>query len=164
MSNQLQLRQLNHFQMRTTLSHVLNPTQITTPPFSKKPNFTKPRPDARRAGAAYSTAPLKSSLSMLPRKQNFQVVLSYNGIYQISTVIYNHILQFDARITGLISHLQMANVTSIAYCYRIASVSVACGYTPGIIDYSLLQQMASGILLPEFLARYIEAIGKLVPH
>lgn len=73
-------------------------------------------------------------------------------------------LQFDARITSLIFHLQMVYVATIAYCYRISSVSIYCGYTSGVIGYSLLQQLGSGILLPEFLTRYIEAIGKLVMH
>lgn len=131
------------------------------PPPNKKPRIKKHKPDSRRGGVAYSKAPLRSSLSITPRKQNYPVFTSNNGLYEIATVIYNHILQFDERIAGLISHLQMAYVATIAYCYRISNVSIFCGYTSGVVGYSLLQQMGSGILLPEFLARYIEAIGKI---
>jgi len=69
---------------------------------------------------------------------------------------------YDARIAQMISVHQMAYVTTMAFCLRVTTTSRSAGYALGIPGFDNLSQAATGILLPEFLARYIEAVGLVV--
>lgn len=68
-------------------------------------------------------------------------------------------LGYDAKVAQMISVHQMAYVTTVAFCLRVTTVSRSTGYALGIPGFDNLSQAATGILLPEFLARYIEAVG-----
>jgi hypothetical protein len=142
----------NHARMKT------NTDRIQKPHFNnKRPRFTK-NPQNRRGGAAYTKQTRQTSLQIVPRIRVFPVFTSNLGCRDLSRLTFQVIQAKDYRLALNISEDQLTYVMTIAYCNRICQVAIHCGYAfPA--DASRLKQVATGIQLPDVLAKYIEAIG-----
>lgn len=90
-------------------------------------------------------------LDKIPRK--FQIFVSNNAVSKLSLFVHNRLR--DILPTLKITELQLEYFTTMAYIYRISSVT---GYGSVIKGFNELE-WCENLQLPEFLAQYIEAIG-----
>lgn len=153
-------------------ARVETPPDVTSEPLinrdSKLPNkdsnkakpkrFTKPNPNTRRGGAAYTKTPTISSLSIVPRRSVFPIFTSNAGCDYLTQLVYLVMSSKDHRLAQTLSVHQLAYVTTLAFLNRVVQCSIHYG-TAFSASAGYLKQVTEAIQLPNVLAKYIESVG-----
>lgn len=133
--------------------------QQQTGPKSKKPRFSKQK-GSKHGGTSYSKTSSRSGLQMVTRRRVFPVFTSNLGVRTVAAIIYDSMVGRDYRLGQTITLIQLQYVLCIAWCNRLCQIGQSEG-TAFPLQASRLKSIASGIVLPDILCKFVECIGKV---
>lgn len=128
---------------------------------SKKPYFrAKPRFNQPSAKVAYAEKPVPATLSTRVIKYYHPIYTVTSGIDSFSSFVYQTYAARDKRLENAFSQASLSYVSTLALTYKIYRLSNHLGYgmkKPSF--YNELEEFSTNLVLPEPIAKYIEAVG-----